>query len=352
MSEIEDEDAAAGGSPVDNAVGGRAIHTSPACLSCGAAVAGVFCVACGQKHDDLRRSLFNLARDFVEDTFSFDSRMWRTLGSLVVAPGLVPNAYSHGKRSRYTPPVRLFLVVSFLFFLTLSLTQTYFVALQVTPIDEATTLFIQSNTDEIEAAADDEPSACGLTLGMRFLTRAADIPKPPPNWAACQAQLSSEADEALLAGQAISSFDRFAVESLSGIGAAVNDPAGFNAAFNNWLPRVLFLMTPIAALIMAFFIRGQDALYFDHLILSFYSHAIAFAVVGVALIATQFGAAFAGPIAMVVLFAYLLRSIKRAYGRGWIKTVWTALAGGTLYLIVLLGVMLSIVSTILLRAMA
>lgn len=350
MSDIDDEEAAETGPSHGDAIDAHALHASPACLSCGAAVAGVFCVTCGQKHDDLRRSIFKLARDFVEDTFSFDSRMWRTLGSLAFAPGRVPNAYSHGKRSRYTPPVRLFLVVSFLFFLTLSATQTYFVALQVTPLGETTTLFIQSKPAETAEVQDGEPSACGLTLGMRFLTRAADIPKPPPNWAMCQEQIRDEAEEALAAGEASNSFDVFAAEALSGIGAAVNDPAGFNAAFNNWLPRVLFVMTPIAALIMTLFIRGKDALYFDHLVLSFYSHAIAFAVVGVALIATQFGAPFAGLAATLVLFAYLVRSIKHAYGRGWIKTVWTALAGGLLYLVILNLAMLAIVSSILLRA--
>jgi len=349
MSDIDDEEAAEGGPPHDGAGDARTIHPSTTCLSCGATVAGVFCVACGQKHDDLRRSIFKLARDFVEDTFSFDSRMWRTLGSLAITPGLVPNAYSHGKRSRYTPPVRLFLVVSFLFFLTLSATQTYFVALQVTPLGETATLFIQSKPAENAAAQDGEPSACGLTLGMRFLSRAADIPKPPPNWALCQQQLRDEAEEALAAGDAASSFELFATQSLAGISAAVNDPAGFNAAFNNWLPRVLFLMTPIAALIMTLFIRGKEALYFDHLVLSLYSHAISFAVVGAALIATQFGAPFAGPIATLILFVYLVRSIKHAYGRGWIKTVWTALAGGVLYLVVLNLAMLAIVSTILLR---
>ncbi len=60
-----------------------------------------------------------LARDFIEDTFAFDSRMWRTLGLLASSPGVVPTNYSHGCRARYTPPVRLFLVVSFLASITL-----------------------------------------------------------------------------------------------------------------------------------------------------------------------------------------------------------------------------------------
>ncbi len=122
MSEFDDiEDGEAGeGSPdvspaVVESAEAAAGELSLACLSCGAASVAVFCANCGQKNDDLRRSIFLLARDFVEDTFSFDSRMWRTLGALVVAPGVVATNYAHGKRSRYTPPVRLFLVVSFIF---------------------------------------------------------------------------------------------------------------------------------------------------------------------------------------------------------------------------------------------
>lgn len=331
--------------------GNSALATGAAlCLSCGANIAGVYCVACGQKNDDLRRSIFLLAREFVEDTFSFDSRMWRTLGSLAVAPGLVPNAYSHGIRSRYTPPVRLFLVVSLVFFLILSLTQTLFVALQVTPVDENTVAFSGSESKDAAPEGEAEPSECGFTISMRYLTRTADIPEPPEGWEACRQQIHEEAEKAEVDGVASEALDLIFARALIGVGAALSDPVGFNAAFNNWLPRVLFMMTPIAALIMLIFIRGPDALFFDHLVLSLYSHSMAFAVVGAAVVLTQLGAPFVGVLATLFLFAYLVRSIKRAYGRGWVKTVWASLVGGLMYLVAFMAAMLAIVSNILLSS--
>lgn len=352
MSDIDDLDDTGNGGAIDAAASAaEAITGAPAavCLSCGAAIAGTFCVACGQKHDDMRRSVFLLARDFIEDTFAFDSRMWRTLGLLAVSPGVVPNSFSHGRRSHYTPPVRLFLVVSFLFFLTLSLTKTLFVAIQVTPVNETPAAYLSLTSTEETPAEGVEPSSCGLTLSLRFLTRADDIPEPPANWVECRDQISDEAEQATTDDAPTNSFDIFAARALAGIGAAINDPAGFNASFNNWLPRLMFLMTPIAALILSMFIRGRDALYFDHLVLAVYTHAIGFAVVAIVVLLTPIAAPYVGIAATLFLFFYLVGSIKRAYGRGWVKTVWTAFMSGLLYLLILFSALMAITTSVLLN---
>lgn len=61
--------------PAEAAIG-AAVATGAAigCLSCAAQIVGPYCANCGQKNDDMRRSLFVLFKDFVADTFSFDSR--------------------------------------------------------------------------------------------------------------------------------------------------------------------------------------------------------------------------------------------------------------------------------------
>lgn len=345
-----------------------------ACLSCGNDTIGVFCANCGQKNDDLRRSLFLLARDFIEDTFAFDSRMWRTLGLLAVAPGIVPSQYAHGRRSRHTPPVRLFLVVSFLFFLILSLTQTLFVAVNVSkPIElnidvpdiaseGAVSVQLDIVPDDIEGVPDKALAAlsddCLINVNLRFFVRARDIDEAGiARWEECADEIRTlvddSASEALAEGADPAEVsERFALDEeetiqldkvFSGASRAIADPQAFNAAFNNWLPRVMFLMTPVLALILTVFIRGPDALFFDHMILSIYSHAVGFAIVGGAVIAAQLGVPFVGIAATLALPIYFLTSLKRAYGRGWIKTVWTAFMAAQIYLLVLLAAVTFIV---------
>ncbi len=344
-----------------------------ACLSCGAATVGVFCPNCGQKNDDLRRSLFSLARDFVEDTFAFDSRMWRTLGFLAFAPGVVPTNYAHGRRSKYTPPVRLFLVVSFLFFLLLSVTQTLFVAVEISdpgdPPDNSAIASVTLDEDDLRDPATEEdgseaPSAadriseeCRISVNLRYFVRVGDLNShDQERWAACAGEIQSAIDGELQSaqsddGESLSDEDRehalgFVETTFAGVNRAISDPKAFNAAFNNWLPRVMFLMTPVLALIMGIFIRGKDALFFDHMVLSIYSHAVGFATVGLALVVAQAGAPFAGLAAAAGLALYFIMTVKRAYNRGWIKTVYSSVTAGFLYILILTIVVIAIVSRI------
>ena len=103
---------------------------------------------------------------------------------------------------------------------------------------------------------------------------------------------------------------------------------------------------------MALFIRGRDALLFDHLVLSLYSHAAAFAIIGVAIVAGQFGLPYVFPAAMAALGVYFLAALRRAYNRGWIKTVYSAVFVGVLYMIVLTSVVGSIIANQIWRAAA
>lgn len=136
-----------------------------------------------------------------------------------------------------------------------------------------------------------------------------------------------------------------------GINWTVANPREFNDAFNDWLPRVLFFMTPVLAIILGLFLR-RGVLLFDHLVLSFYTHAAGFAVIGLSLILAQFGAPYMGVAATVVMSVYYIAVLKGAYGRGWVKTVWTSIASGVLYMTVLFAILLTILTNIVWQATA
>ena len=330
------------------------------CLSCGVKTFGPWCHSCGQKNDDLRRSTFRLARDWVEDTFAFDSRMWRTLALMVAKPGHVPTSYAHGRRSRFTPPVRLFLVVSFLFFLVLSLTSTLFVAVELKPNAAA-----QGGAPMIAASVGEGESECDFTASVAFFVRPQDVEIDRALWRSCQATLEAaaraeleEADTVVMAGEdgAVLQDEAAREEAMGlvsriidGVSIAVEDPQSFNQEVNTWLPRVMFLMTPVLAILLALFIRGRDALVFDHMVLSLYTHAIGFAIVGAAILAAQAGFGFAFPAAMLLIGLYFTMALRRAYGRGWIKTVWTSAMTGLIYLITLSSIVMSIVVSAVLK---
>jgi Protein of unknown function (DUF3667) len=87
------------------------------CLNCGVALTGPWCANCGQKHQPEIHTLGHFAGEAFENITHADSRLWRTLWILVSRPGLLTREFFGGRRMRYLPPVRFYLVVSLLFFL-------------------------------------------------------------------------------------------------------------------------------------------------------------------------------------------------------------------------------------------
>jgi hypothetical protein len=87
------------------------------CLNCGAALAGQYCGQCGQRATSRLISLWELVRDAFGDLFELDSRLWRTLIPLLVRPGRLTREYLEGRRARFMPPFRMYLVLSLVFFL-------------------------------------------------------------------------------------------------------------------------------------------------------------------------------------------------------------------------------------------
>jgi hypothetical protein len=89
---------------------------APDCLNCGAYLRGQYCAVCGQRSRSRLISLWELVRDAFGDLFELDSRLWQTLVPLLVRPGRLTHDYLQGRRARYMPPFRMYLVLSLLFF--------------------------------------------------------------------------------------------------------------------------------------------------------------------------------------------------------------------------------------------
>jgi Protein of unknown function (DUF3667) len=89
----------------------------PDCLNCGARLHGQYCAVCGQRARSRLISLWELVTDAFGDLFEIDSRLWKTLVPLLARPGRLTLDYLQGRRARYMPPFRMYLVFSVLFFL-------------------------------------------------------------------------------------------------------------------------------------------------------------------------------------------------------------------------------------------
>ena len=91
------------------------------CKNCGTQFTGHYCPNCGQAVRDYDKPFSFIFYNFLGDFFAFDTRFFRTLGSLIVRPGFLTKEYFEGRRVRYAPPFRVYIFVSFVLFLLLQI---------------------------------------------------------------------------------------------------------------------------------------------------------------------------------------------------------------------------------------
>lgn len=122
---------------------------SPDCLNCGTHLLGQYCGNCGQRARSRLISLWELLSEAFGDLLEFDSRLWRTLIPLLIRPGQLTRDYLEGRRARYMPPFRTYLVLSVIFFVV-----AFF-----DPRDDLSLLFEPEPTPTPEEAAAEQAEA-------------------------------------------------------------------------------------------------------------------------------------------------------------------------------------------------
>lgn len=78
-----------------------------------------FCPHCGQENHDLKVPIGHLAFEVFEGFTHFDTKFYNTMKAIFLSPGKITKDFLEGRRGRYVPPIRLYFLISFLFFLGL-----------------------------------------------------------------------------------------------------------------------------------------------------------------------------------------------------------------------------------------
>lgn len=102
------------------------------CANCGTTLTDEFCPSCGQSRKSIERSFLALAGEALGDVLQWDGRFLTTYRRLFMRPGRVARDYADGKRQSHTPPVRLYLIISLVFFAAMSFSDIRVVAVDIT----------------------------------------------------------------------------------------------------------------------------------------------------------------------------------------------------------------------------
>jgi hypothetical protein len=306
------------------------------CLNCGDATVGNYCPVCGQRKIDVRISLRRMLREAMDDQFSLNSTLPRTLGTLLFRPGRLTSDYVQGRMSRYIPPFRLYLVCSLLFFVALS-----FVA---DPGELSMNEEGDARRDSVRTAriADSVMLAHARRTGedtvplARAVAKAREVPPPdminfgtdPEEVPGLLKPLVRRIEAAETRLNAMS--QREALRTLI-------------AAFEENAPIGVFLMMPLFAAILKLLYLRRKRFYVEHFVFALHTHAFAF-LTGTVVLLLDNDAVEA--VVLVWLLIYLFLALKRVYGQGIIRTFIHYVGLGIAYsFLMIVGVLATVLMT-------
>ncbi|MEI9992128.1 MAG: DUF3667 domain-containing protein [Rhizomicrobium sp.] len=325
------------------------------CVNCESPLIGPYCAVCGQAAVTGRRSVMGLLYAFVKDVVNFDNRILRTARALLFQPGELPAAFRRGQTQPYVPAIRLYLFVTLVFFVLLSVAHIGLLQLEVVAkpakvewvngkpfiVNPAYQVSIGEDADVKKVETPLLPITKERALrpgGVYEYSGSAHFFEPIGRYhstlsAAVRKQLQDapfiDVDDK--DRKEVSWFQTRVHGILERIAA---DPAALNGPLTDWIPRALFLLLPLYALLLALFYirRRKDYFLVDHLVFSFSIHTFVFVAVMVAIGLTQI---LSGDIVAWLFFAvvslYIFLAMKRFYAQGWFKTALKFLAISAVY---------------------
>lgn len=322
------------------------------CLSCEAPISGLHCAACGQKNDDMRRSIFSLLKEAFLSVTALEGRIWRTWTTLLFVPGKVAREYSNGRRTYWSSPVRVYIAMSLILFGFMNITQTHLFSLD---------LNVEPRPGVTKSTEDLIASDLQYVASAHFFETQSSVEKrnKDRNFALLELKLKDGMSLDIDIGESDFVHDQTEKNAQSDTNVNVNgntidnkklrsflvqyikNPSLVTQTFNTWLPRIMFLMMPFTMLIGAIFIRGRgNALLYDHLVHAAYIHARAFFFIFIGIILVRFspGLNVAKSIFLLLAF-YLPISLRRMFKRSWLKTIWTSYSVAAIYLFIMLIVL-------------
>lgn len=91
------------------------------CATCNEPLAGKYCHHCGEKkHLRHELALSHYSREIIYQITHIDAKIFKTLLLLVIQPGRLTVEYLLGRKKKYIRPIRLYLILSMLYFFSFS----------------------------------------------------------------------------------------------------------------------------------------------------------------------------------------------------------------------------------------
>ncbi len=335
------------------------------CANCGAELQGKFCHTCGQENLELKENFGHMMTHAISDYFHFDHQFFHTIRPLFLKPGKLTMEYMAGRRVQYLHPVKMYIFISLVYFLLL---------FKSSHKEEKT----NNNKDKQHAKKDLVTANNNLDSALK----SEDVPsfvKPMiarqkrQNEDALKSKNKKDATEdfdfdddktikrkgklpgtsndsnyvAYLANQAklpSGKRDNFLMKAYNEKSYIYQEKYGekareaFYEDFKHNIPKMMFLLLPLCALIFKIAFWKNKKYYVEHLIFTFHLHCFVFAFLAIIMLLQMITPNAWGLdnwldfIGFLGITWYLYRSLRVFYQRSRWRTVSKIFGAGTMYL--------------------
>ena len=265
-----------------------------------------FCAHCGQKRiHDKDHSIWHLIRESFGDFFHLDSKFISTLKPLLFRPGFLTTEFLAGRRKKYFEPFKLFLFISFLYFLTSGIMKHY---RETDKYEHSPTV---KKADTISKGS--EYKGLKFNLEDKYEKPIA-IPDDSLRKLVEKEGLNSFVHKTY---PGASWYTRFTIKRV--IKSRLEGVQNFWGNMQKTVPKLIFILIPVFALLLKLLFLRRKIPYFNHIIFSIHFLSFFFLLIWF----KEFTVLISKYISLAIYFLlifYLFIALKRVYRDAYLKT--------------------------------
>ena len=304
------------------------------CRNCNTSFQGKFCSNCGQAHSDFERPLRFLLIDLFGTMIAFDTRLLKTLGAILFKPGKLTKDFISGKRIRYMPPFRFYIFISFVMFFLMN-----------TVIKKSVE---EGNNNLIEVGDTEKKKDVDIVEFVRttsILDNSDPVNVVIPDSGDASLNIA-ELDESQSGNISTKEEDVKKDKNKERTKLISEHPEIFISKFLRFFSYSLFLLMPIFAFFMWLLFLKSGKYYITHFLFSLNIHSFLFVLLSIIILTNLiFSSKTIHPEYWLLLLVpvYHAIGVRKIYGTGWFKTILSGTIAWSLYIILILIAVISII---------
>lgn len=329
------------------------------CLNCGAAINGKFCSNCGQENLQIKESFGHMMNHAISDYFHFDHQFFHTLSPLLFKPGKLTTEYMAGRRTQYLHPVKMYIFISLVYFVLLFKSNTQDIVrissdnAKTEQAADKLKVSVKSDVNNSILLSPAQKKAINKNVDFKADSIKRDIIAANKKDTIKTYEQYVEVQKKLPADKRDGFVDRYLEKKQfewAKEGKSANEE--INEGIKHNVPKMMFLLLPLFALILKIAFSSNKKFYVEYLIYSFHFHCFVFLFLAFIMLLQLFIPHNLIDLiiildvgALLVVLWYMYRSLRVVYGRSRLRTI-TKMIGISLSYFLVFAICLTILAAV------